>query len=106
MLAQLEKDLNQGDLPFKNEDPFEILFKKALDGISRRYRAGTIEYIREHHGSLYEQTDQVEDKLNEIWKAGLEGEVTLEEFRRALTKWYSLHIKGIEIYEDLTRRAS
>jgi len=106
MLAQLEKDSNQGDLPFKNEDPFEVLFKKALGVISRRYRAGTIKYIREHHRSLYEQTEQEEDKLNEVWKAGLEGEATLEEFRRTLIKWYSLHIKGIEICKDLTRRAS
>ncbi|RXG62915.1 hypothetical protein ES695_19755, partial [Candidatus Atribacteria bacterium 1244-E10-H5-B2] len=62
MLAQLEKDSNQGDLQLKNEDPFEVLFKKAVDAISRRYRAGTIEYIREHHRSLYEQTDQAEDQ--------------------------------------------
>ena len=99
MLTQLEKDSNQGDLCLKNEDPFEVLFKKALDGISRRYKAGTIEYIREHHRSLYEQTDQAEDQLNEVWKAGLKGEATLEEFRGTLIKWYSLHIKGIEIYE-------
>jgi len=102
MLAQLEKDSNQGDLYLKNEDPFEVLFKKALEGISRRYRAGTIKYIREHHRGLYEQTEQEEDKLNEVWKAGLEGEATLEEFRGTLIKWYSLHIKGIEIYKDLT----
>jgi hypothetical protein len=96
---QLEKDSNQGDLCLKNEDPFEGLFKKAVGAISRRYRAGNIEYIREHHRSLYEQTDQAEDQLNEVWKAGLKGEATLEEFRGTLIKWYSLHIKGIEIYE-------
>ncbi len=104
MLTQLEKDSNQGDLCLKNEDPFEVLFKKALGEISRRYIAGTIEYIREHHRSLYEQTEQAEDKLNEVWKAGLKGEATLEEFRGTLIKWYSLHIKGIEICKDLTRR--
>jgi len=104
MLAQLEKNSNQGGLCLKNEDPFETLFKKAVDVISRRYRAGTIEYIREHHRSLYEQTDQAEERLNEVWKAGLEGEATLEEFRGTLIKWYSLHIEGIEICKDLTRR--
>ena len=98
-----EKDSNQGDLQLKNEDPFEVLFKKALDVISRRYIAGTIKYIREHHRSLYEQTDQAEDQLNEVWKAGLKGEATLKEFRGILIKWYSLHIKGIEICKDLTR---
>jgi len=104
MLTQSEKDSNQGDLCLKNEDPFEGLFKKAVGAISRRYRAGTIEYIREHHRSLYEQTGQAEDQLNEVWKAGLKGEATLEEFRGILIKWYSLHTEGIEIYEDLTRR--
>ncbi len=104
MLTQLEKDSNQGGLCLKNEDPFEVLFKKALGAISRRYRAGTIEYIREHHRGLYERTDQAEDRLNEVWKAGLKGEATLEEFRGTLIKWYSLHIKGIEICKDITRR--
>jgi len=93
-------------LSLKNEDPFEGLFKKAVGAISRRYRAGTIEYIREHHGSLYEQTDQAEDQLNEIWKAGLKGEATLEEFRGILIKWYLLHIKGIEIYKDIVKELS
>ncbi|MBA7590078.1 hypothetical protein ES708_32180 [subsurface metagenome] len=35
----------------------------------------------------------------EVWEAGLKGEATLKEFRGTLIKWYSLHTKGIEIYE-------
>ena len=37
-------------------------------------------------------------RLNEVWKAGLQGKAGIEEFRRTLKEWYLLHLQGIEIY--------
>ncbi len=79
-------------------DPFAEMFKKAVDELNRRYIEGTIDYIRKHHPDLYQKTNQAEDRLNEVWKAGLQGKAGIEEFRKTLKEWYLLHLQGIEIY--------
>jgi len=79
-------------------DPFAEMFKKAVDELNRRYIEGTIDYIRKHHPELYQKTNEAEDRLNEVWKAGLQGKAGIEEFRRTLKEWYLLHLQGIEIY--------
>jgi len=97
---KVEKVPGQEELPLTGEDPFEDLFKKAVDEISKRYEEGTLEYIRENSRSLYDDIDQAEDRLNEVWKAGLNGSTSLEEFRGILKRWYLLHIKAIETYKE------
>lgn len=79
-------------------DPFAEMFKKAVDELNRRYIEGTIDYIRKHHPDLYQKTNDAEDRLNEVWKAGLQGKAGIEEFRETLKRWYLLHLQGIEIY--------
>jgi hypothetical protein len=79
-------------------DPFAEMFKKALAELSRRYIEGTIDYIRKRHPDLYQKTNDAEDRLNETWKAGLQGKAGIEEFRKTLKEWYLLHLQGIEIY--------
>lgn len=84
----------------EDEDPFEALFKKAVTEINRRYVEEAIDDCTcDEHRELYEKTNGAEDRLNEVWKAGLEGKATLQEFREALKEWYQLNVKGIEIYE-------
>lgn len=79
-------------------DPFAEMFKKAVDELNRRYIEGTIAYVRKRHPDLYQKTNEAEDRLNEGWKAGLQGRVGIEEFRKILKEWYLLHLQGIEIY--------
>lgn len=79
-------------------DPFAEMFKKAVDELNRRYIEGTIDYIRKHHPDLYRKTNDAEDRLNEVWKAGLQGKAGIEKFRKTLKAWYLLHLQGIEIY--------
>lgn len=81
-------------------DPFAETFKEAVEGLSRQYIEGTINYIREHHPDLYQQTIAQEDKLNEVWIAGREGKASIEEFRKVVEEWYLLHLRGIEIYAN------
>jgi len=79
-------------------DPFAGMFKKAVDDLNRRYIKGTIDYVRKRHPDLYQKTNEAEDRLNEGWKAGLQGKIGIEEFRKILKEWYLLHLQGIEIY--------
>jgi len=79
-------------------DPFADMFKNAVDKLNRQYIEGTINYIQKHHPDLYQKMNEAEDRLNECWKAGLQGMVVIEEFRKILKEWYLLHLQGIEIY--------
>ena len=79
-------------------DPFAEMFEKAVDDINKRYIEGTDDYIRKLHPDVYQKTNQAEDKLNEVWKAGLEGKARIEEFRPVLEEWSRLHLRSIEIY--------
>lgn len=79
-------------------DSFAEMFKKTVDEIKRRYVEGSIDYIIKHHPNLYRKTNEAEDRLNAVWKAGRKGEAGIEEFREALKQWYLLNLKGIEVY--------
>ena len=79
-------------------DPFAEMFKKAVDELNLRYIEGSIDYIRKRHPDLYQKTNEAEDRLNETWKAGLQGKASIEAFRETLKDWYLLHLQEIEIY--------
>jgi len=79
-------------------DLFAEMFKKAVDELNRRYIEGTIDYIRKRHPDLYQKTNEIEDRLNEVWKAGFQGKAGIEKFRNILKEWYFLNLKTIEIY--------
>jgi len=79
-------------------DPFAKMFEKAVDELNRWYIKGTIDYIRKRHPDLYQKMNDAEDRLNEVWKAGLQGKAGIEEFRKTLKEWYLLHLQAIEIY--------
>lgn len=83
----------------KDNDIFELMFKKATDEIEKRYLKGTIDYIIENYGSLYKRINRTWERLDEVWIAGRKGNATIEEFREVLKEWYSLYIKGIKFYK-------
>lgn len=86
--------------PRDESDTFADMFRKAGDEINRRYIEGTISYVRKYQPDLYQKTKKAENKLNEVWKAGLEGKASVDEFREVLKEWYSLQLRGIEIYSE------
>lgn len=79
-------------------DPYAEMFTKAVDELNRRYIEGTLDYIRKNRPDLYQKTNEAEDRLNEVWKAGLQGRAGIEVFWETLKDWYHLHLQGIEIY--------
>lgn len=81
-------------------DPFAEMFEKAVDELNHRYIEGGIDYIRKSHPELYRKTNNAEERLNTVWKAGLQGKADIEEFRKILKEWYLLHLRGIEIYSQ------
>ena len=88
-------------------DPFAELFQKTVDELNLRYIEVSFDsdYILKRHPDLYWRTEGAEDRLNEVWKAGLEGKATVEEFREALKKWYRLHIEQLAVYKrEVSRR--
>ena len=84
--------------PRDESETFADMFRKAGDEINRRYIEGTISYVRKYQPDLYQKTKKAESKLNEVWKAGLEGKASIEQFREVLKQWYVLQLRGIEIY--------
>lgn len=81
-------------------DPFWEAFKKANHELNKHYIEGTLDHIRKRHPDLYQKINEVEARIDEIWESGLKGNTTLEEFKEVLEEWYSLYIKGIEIYKS------
>ena len=92
-----KEELNQQNKP--SSDLFAEMFKKAADEVNRQYIRGTIDYLKKYHPDLNQKIKKMEDRLNDVWIAGIKGNSTLEEFRKVLREWYLLHIKGIEIYK-------
>jgi len=70
---------------------FNGLYKETLDKLEQE-GAGKISW--EELDRRNPEIKQAEDKLNEIWLAGKEGEATLKEFKEALERWEQLMIEG------------
>lgn len=85
-------------------DPFNDAFKDAVDEINKRYIEGADDHIRKFHPALYQQIDDAENKLNEVWKTGLQGKASIGEFREVLKKWFRLHLRSIEIYHKENKK--
>jgi len=77
---------------------FQDLFNQAQEAINRVYLPGTMAYIQENHGSLYQTILNTERRLEELWLAMKEGKDTLDQFKGALTVWQDAHRKAIELY--------
>ena len=84
----------------KDEALFQDLFNQAQEAINKVYLPGTMAYIQENHGSLYETILKTERRLEELWLAMKEGEDTLDQFKGVLRVWQDAHFKAIELYME------
>ena len=82
----------------KGEVLFQDLFNQAQEAINKVYLPGTMAYIQENHGSLYETILNTERRLEELWLAMKGGEDTLDQFKGVLRVWQDAHLKAIELY--------
>lgn len=93
-IADVREDRQIG----RSDDPFEEMFAGVMERVNIRYVTGTIDFLRKNCPDLYRRINETEDRLNEIWDAGLQGKAGIEEFRSVLDEWYRLHLRGIEIF--------
>jgi len=84
--------------PVVIEDPFTEMFEKAVQEINKHYIEEVVDHIETFHPELSQKTNEAEGELNEVWKRGLQGKATLEEFQEVLYQWLNLNLGGIEIY--------
>jgi hypothetical protein len=84
-------------------EDFEEFFKQTAEEINDTYIEGTIDYIYEHQHQLAKKIDRIEDRLDKVWRAGLEGNAGLEEFRSVLKDWRLLYQSGIELFNNEDR---
>lgn len=83
-----------------SQDTFLAMFEKVVNELNEMYVEGVTEYIQRQHPRLQAEIDETEDKLNEVWSAGLGAKAGIEEFRQVLERWHRLHLQCIEIYSD------
>ena len=79
-----------------HDDPFESIFRKALSEISARYSPRALRYGERRFPSVKKEIEEVEERLNRIWKSGSRDEEVLKEFRDLLKRWYHLNLRIIE----------
>lgn len=79
-------------------DPFEEAFRESARDLGERYLTGTSDYIRAHDPDLYCRTEDADRRMNEAWAEGRQGRTAIEEFRKVLAEWHSLHLRQIESY--------
>ena len=84
--------------PGRQSDPFDDMFKKVANDLGERYVRGTSDYILDRHPALHQKTEEVDRRMNEIWKAGRQGKASIEGFRTVLGEWHALHLRQIKIY--------
>ena len=82
----------------KGEALFQDLFNQAQEAINKVYLPGTMAYIQENHGSLYETILNTERRLEELWLAMKEGKNTVDQFKGVLRVWQDANFKAIELY--------
>ena len=61
----------------------------------------TIRYIEEHHRELDEKINQVDIRVNEIWKACNEGEASMEDFKFTLASYETLYNQAINLTKEI-----
>ena len=86
-----------------SSDQLIDMFNRAVDKLNKQHVEGAISYIEKYHLNLDSETDKAEEKLNRVWRSCDEGGAQVEEFEKALEKWYSLNLKNIEIYKKETK---
>lgn len=78
---------------------FAIEFAASLEGITREYRPGTIDYVKATYPEFWKRIVAAENTLTATWISG-----GAEEFHQALDEWCSLNLQAIEIFKRKSDR--
>jgi hypothetical protein len=78
--------------------PFVDTFKEAMNDLEERYLPGALDYIREDFPDLAHEIQETEDRINQLWLIAQATGGDLKQFRTAVERWKTLHLRGIRYY--------
>lgn len=83
-------------VPANNESEYENYFQTAIGRIAQDYQAGTIDYIRRKYPGRFQESLQIENRLNDFW------DKDLQEFKKAVDDWQKTELELIKLFTQKT----
>jgi hypothetical protein len=80
------------------DETLQDIYLEVMNEINDSYISGTIKFVEENHPDLDREIDEVDRKINKIWRACNEGMASIEDFNAALDLYKSLYLEGISLY--------
>ena len=79
-----------------NESEYENYFQAAVGRINHHYQAGTIDYIRRKYPGRFQESLQIENKLNDFW------DKDFQEFTKAVDEWQKIELELVKLFMQKT----
>lgn len=71
---------------------YEDYFQTATQRIAQDYQAGTIDYVRRKHPGRFQESLQIENRLNEFW------DKDFQKFKKAVDDWREIELELIKLF--------
>ena len=79
-----------------NESEYENYFQAAVGRINHHYQAGTIDYIRRKYPGRFQESLQIENRLNDFW------DKDFQEFTKAVDEWQKIELELVKLFMQKT----
>ena len=73
-------------------EQFEDYFKDTVDKVSQIYQAGTLDYIRQKYPERFQESLQIENRLNTFW------DKDFQEFKKSVDDWREVELAIIKLF--------
>lgn len=75
---------------------FEGYFKDAVGKINQEYPSGVLGYAREKHLGRFQESLQLENRLNDFWGKDF------GEFQKIVDAWKDIHLELVKLFKNLS----
>lgn len=89
-----KKLIQQGKI--KVVEQYEDYFKDTVEKVSQIYQAGTIDYVRRRYPGRFQESLQIENRLNDFW------DKDFQEFKKAVDDWREIEIELVKLFTQKT----
>ncbi|MBI5307215.1 MAG: hypothetical protein HZB37_02455 [Planctomycetes bacterium] len=79
-----------------NELNYETYFQATTQRIAQDYKAGTSDYIRQKYPERFQESLQLESRLNDFW------DKDFQEFKKAVDAWQTIEIELMKLFTQKT----
>ena len=85
----------------KNEIDSELttLYESKLEDIAAKYERGGLDWVSSNHHALYEDIEQAENQLNNLWDQCID-KGTIDKFNNMNEKFFIMYNKMNKIHKD------